>query len=75
LNFRAKAHTRRWPLAASRKLVAPAELGTCGVAPAVANAIYSATGIRVQEYPVKLEKLIDRLPTRRVRHEVKGSHE
>jgi xanthine dehydrogenase YagR molybdenum-binding subunit len=40
-----------------------AEVGICGVAPAVANAIYNATGIRVRDYPVTLEKLIERLPT------------
>jgi xanthine dehydrogenase YagR molybdenum-binding subunit len=39
-----------------------AELGICGVAAAVANAIYNATGARVREYPITLDKLIDRLP-------------
>ena len=38
------------------------ELGLCGVAAAVANAIYNATGVRVREYPVTLDKLLDRLP-------------
>lgn len=38
------------------------ELGICGVAAAVANAVYHATGIRVRNYPVTLDKLIDRLP-------------
>ena len=38
------------------------ELGISGVAPAVANAIYNATGIRVREYPITLDKLLDRLP-------------
>jgi xanthine dehydrogenase YagR molybdenum-binding subunit len=38
------------------------ELGMCGVAAAVANAVYNATGIRVREYPVTLDKLLDRLP-------------
>ncbi len=32
------------------------ELGLTGVAPAIANAIYNATGIRVREYPITLEK-------------------
>jgi xanthine dehydrogenase YagR molybdenum-binding subunit len=36
-----------------------AELGICGVG---AAAIYNATGIRVREYPVTLDKLIDKLP-------------
>jgi xanthine dehydrogenase YagR molybdenum-binding subunit len=39
-----------------------AELGICGVAAAVANATYNATGIRVRDYPITLDKLIDRLP-------------
>jgi xanthine dehydrogenase YagR molybdenum-binding subunit len=39
-----------------------AELGICGVAAAVANAIYNATGIRVRDYPITLDKLLDRLP-------------
>jgi xanthine dehydrogenase YagR molybdenum-binding subunit len=38
------------------------ELGLCGVAAAIANAIYHATGIRVREYPITLDKLLDRLP-------------
>ena len=39
-----------------------AELGICGVGAAVANAIYNATGVRVRDYPVTLDKLLDRLP-------------
>lgn len=38
------------------------ELGLCGVAAAVANAVYNATGVRVRDYPVTLDKLLDRLP-------------
>ena len=38
------------------------ELGICGVAAAVANAIYNATGIRVRDYPMTLDRLIDQLP-------------
>lgn len=38
------------------------ELGICGVAAAIANAVYNATGIRVRDYPVTLDRLIDRLP-------------
>jgi xanthine dehydrogenase YagR molybdenum-binding subunit len=37
------------------------ELGLVGVAAAVANAIYNATGIRVRDYPITLDKLIDKL--------------
>jgi xanthine dehydrogenase YagR molybdenum-binding subunit len=38
------------------------ELGLTGVAPAVANAIYNATGVRVRQYPITLDKFLDRLP-------------
>ncbi len=38
------------------------ELGLCGVGAAVANAIYNATGIRVRDYPITLDKLLDQLP-------------
>jgi hypothetical protein len=31
-------------------------------AAAVANAIYNATGVRLRNYPITLDKLIDRLP-------------
>ncbi|TLU97266.1 aldehyde oxidoreductase molybdenum-binding subunit PaoC [Dyadobacter luticola] len=34
------------------------ELGIVGVAAAVANAVYNATGIRVRDYPVTLDKLL-----------------
>ena len=39
-----------------------AELGICGAGAAVANAIYNATGIRLRDYPLTLDKLIDKLP-------------
>jgi xanthine dehydrogenase YagR molybdenum-binding subunit len=38
------------------------ELGICGVGAAIANAIYNATGVRVRDYPVTLDKHLDRLP-------------
>ncbi len=38
------------------------ELGICGVAAAVANAIYNATGVRVRDYPVTLDKLLAGMP-------------
>ena len=38
------------------------ELGICGPGTAVANAIYNATGIRVRDYPITLDKLIGGLP-------------
>jgi xanthine dehydrogenase YagR molybdenum-binding subunit len=39
------------------------ELGTCGSGAAVANAIYNATGVRVREFPITLDKLLPGLPT------------
>jgi xanthine dehydrogenase YagR molybdenum-binding subunit len=38
------------------------ELGLCGVSAAIANAVYNATGVRVREYPITLDKLLDKLP-------------
>ena len=38
------------------------ELGICGVGAAVANAVYNATGVRVRDYPVTLDKLLEGLP-------------
>ena len=35
-----------------------AELGLCGVAPAIANAVWHATGVRVRELPITLDKLL-----------------
>ena len=38
------------------------ELGLCGVGAAIANAIYNATGVRIRDYPITLDKHLDRLP-------------
>ncbi|MHA3840556.1 aldehyde oxidoreductase molybdenum-binding subunit PaoC [Sphingomonas aestuarii] len=38
------------------------ELGLCGVGAAVANAVYNATGVRVRDYPITLDKYLDGLP-------------
>ena len=38
------------------------ELGLCGVAAAVANAVYNATGARIRDYPLTLDKLIGDMP-------------
>jgi xanthine dehydrogenase YagR molybdenum-binding subunit len=38
------------------------ELGMSGVAAAVANAVYNATGVRLRSYPITLDKFLDRLP-------------
>ncbi len=51
------------PISSPMKAKGVGELGICGVAAAVANAIYNATGVRVRDYPITLDKLIDRLPT------------
>ena len=50
------------PIASPVKAKGVGELGVCGVAAAIANAIYNATGVRVRDYPITLDKLIDRLP-------------
>ena len=38
------------------------ELGISGAGAAVANAIYNATGVRVRDFPLTLDKLLDGLP-------------
>ncbi len=50
------------PYSSPMKAKGVAELGICGVAAAVANAVHNATGIRVRDYPITLDKLLDRLP-------------
>ena len=51
------------PLSSPMKAKGVGELGICGVGAAVANAIYNATGVRVRDYPVTLDKLLPKLPT------------
>ncbi len=50
------------PISSPMKAKGVAELGICGVGAAIANAIYNATGMRVRDYPITLDKLLDRLP-------------
>jgi xanthine dehydrogenase YagR molybdenum-binding subunit len=50
------------PVSSPMKAKGVGELGLCGVAAAVANAVYNATGARVRDYPITLDKLIARLP-------------
>jgi xanthine dehydrogenase YagR molybdenum-binding subunit len=50
------------PMSSPMKAKGVGELGLCGVSAAIANAIYSATGIRVRNYPITLDKLIGGLP-------------
>ena len=38
------------------------ELGICGPGAAIANAVYNACGVRVRNYPITLDKIIDKLP-------------
>ncbi len=50
------------PVSSPMKAKGVAELGICGVAAAVANAVYNATGVRVRDYPITLDKLLPGLP-------------
>jgi xanthine dehydrogenase YagR molybdenum-binding subunit len=50
------------PISSPMKAKGVGELGLCGVGAAVANAIYNATGVRVRDYPVTLDKLLAKLP-------------
>ncbi|WNH47108.1 xanthine dehydrogenase family protein molybdopterin-binding subunit [Stenotrophomonas aracearum] len=50
------------PVSSPMKAKGVGELGLCGVSAAVANAIYNATGTRVREYPITLDKLLRGLP-------------
>lgn len=50
------------PISSPMKAKGVGELGICGVSAAVANAIYNATGARVREYPITLDKVLDALP-------------
>jgi len=51
------------PVSSPMKAKGVAELGICGVAAAVANAIHHATGVRVRDYPITLDKLLTGLPS------------
>ena len=50
------------PLSSPMKAKGVGELGICGVAAAVANAIYNATGVRIRDYPITLDKLLEKMP-------------
>ena len=50
------------PIVSPLKAKGVGELGICGPGAAVANAVYNATGVRVRDYPITLEKHLDRLP-------------
>jgi xanthine dehydrogenase YagR molybdenum-binding subunit len=38
------------------------ELGICGAGPAIANAVYEATGVRVRKFPIHMEDVLEHLP-------------
>jgi xanthine dehydrogenase YagR molybdenum-binding subunit len=50
------------PTTSPMKAKGVGELGLCGVGGAIANAIYNATGVRVRDYPITLEKHLEKLP-------------
>jgi xanthine dehydrogenase YagR molybdenum-binding subunit len=50
------------PMSSPMKAKGIAELGICGVAAAIANAVYNATGVRVRDYPITMDKLISKMP-------------
>jgi xanthine dehydrogenase YagR molybdenum-binding subunit len=49
------------PISSPMKAKGVGELGICGVGAAIANAIYNATGVRVRDYPITLDKLLPKL--------------
>ncbi|MDB5715424.1 MAG: xanthine dehydrogenase [Sphingomonadales bacterium] len=50
------------PTTSPMKAKGVGELGICGVGAAVANAVYNATGVRVRDYPITLDKHLAHLP-------------
>jgi len=50
------------PISSPMKAKGVGELGICGVGAAIANAAYNATGIRVRDYPITLDKHLAALP-------------
>jgi xanthine dehydrogenase YagR molybdenum-binding subunit len=50
------------PISSPMKAKGVGELGLCGVGAALANAVYNATGVRVRDYPITLDKLLAHLP-------------
>ncbi|WP_111564400.1 aldehyde oxidoreductase molybdenum-binding subunit PaoC [Rhizobium sp.] len=50
------------PYSSPMKAKGVGELGLCGVAAALANAVHNATGVRVRDYPVTLDKLLREMP-------------
>jgi xanthine dehydrogenase YagR molybdenum-binding subunit len=46
------------PTLSPMKAMGVGELGICGSAAAVANAVFNATGVRVRDYPITVDKLM-----------------
>ncbi len=50
------------PISSPMKAKGVGELGICGVGATIANAVYNATGVRVRDYPITLDKLLPHMP-------------
>jgi xanthine dehydrogenase YagR molybdenum-binding subunit len=50
------------PVSSPMKAKGVGELGLCGVGAAISNAVYNATGVRVRDYPLTLDKLLAKMP-------------
>ncbi len=50
------------PISSPMKAKGVGELGICGVGAAIANAIHHATGVRVRDYPITVDKVLNGLP-------------
>lgn len=50
------------PTTSPMKAKGVGELGLCGVAAALSNAVHNATGVRIRDYPVTLDKLLRGMP-------------
>ncbi len=48
------------------KIKGVGELGICGAGAAVANAVYNATGVRIREFPITLDKVLAGLEKRQL---------
>ena len=50
------------PVVSPLKAKGVGELGICGSGAAIANAVYNACGVRVRDYPITLDKVLEGLP-------------
>jgi len=51
------------PIISPMKAKGVGELGICGPGAAIANAMYNASGVRVRDYPITIDKYFEKLPT------------